>query len=588
MKLVSSSFFLLYGIGLNLPVLLNAAPGGNRNVGSNSNYAAYAGTKNGAQINAGYKSQASRNPQNASGNVNKKKQQNNIFKRGRREADSDDEQLENEDSVRCILMGTCNNDTHSVEKRYAKPYINSDAEKFRKEFFSEVHRKVSGYGDLMDSRDFERSACMLDKVDSDTNKQIGIKIHTDIQFSKMEESFAKFLVMMFGQNCDDCLTRILHRYYNNFKDHIDTAKENIKTRFAESEKIENIQPYGANYEVGEFGYIQYYIFYEIVDWKDENDPSAQVVDPMKCIIFPTSPGCTNSPGSNNVPQHINIAYYAFYSEIKLRQTAMNEKNISPLKHRFKQEVMEKYFEYQFIKDMISSMPVDFRQQYPRIEIKGEKNILNVVNDIEYPTKYGICREVIDLFEQCYTKNQEKRHFIFLLDGSGSVSWSDFNNMKRSIESMVNYPMNGQNKVSIVEFGSSQQKLCEFAIEPYEIEECLKPSKKDNGGTDINGAMDYAVRNFINVDKSMNHVVVIFTDGMPNSSVEHKVAELRRMSRVSVTGFGIGSAFNSASATQQLKYITNERYNLDETKYRIRNFSEFEKNRLDLQKTICSA
>merc|ERR1712154_300581 len=77
------------------------------------------------------------------------------------------------------------------------------------------------------------------------------------------------------------------------RDHMDTAKENIKTRFAESEKIENIQPYGANYEVGEFGYIQYYIFYEIVDWKDENDPSAQVVDPMKCIIFPTSPGCTN-------------------------------------------------------------------------------------------------------------------------------------------------------------------------------------------------------------------------------------------------------------------------------------------------------
>jgi len=71
MKLVSSSFFFLYGIGLNLPVLLNAAPGGNRIVGSNSNYAAYAGMKNGAQINAGYQSQASRNPQNASGNVNK-------------------------------------------------------------------------------------------------------------------------------------------------------------------------------------------------------------------------------------------------------------------------------------------------------------------------------------------------------------------------------------------------------------------------------------------------------------------------------------------------------------------------------------
>merc|ERR1712027_263998 len=101
-------------------------------------------------------------------------------------------------------------------------------------------------------------------------------------------------------------------------------------------------------------------------------------------------------------------------------------------------------------------------------------------------------------------------------------------------------------------------------------------------------MDFAVRNFVNVDKSMNHVVVIFTDGIPNSSVEHKVKELRRMPRVSVTGFGIGSAFDSSRAIQQLKYITGQLVNIDESKYKIKNFADFEKNRLDLQKTICTA
>lgn len=212
-----------------------------------------------------------------------------------------------------------------------------------------------------------------------------------------------------------------------------------------------------------------------------------------------------------------------------------------------------------------------------------------MSDIKYPTSWGICRKVIKTFENCYNKNGSKRHFIFLIDGSGSVSDNDFNNMKESIKSMLNYPLNGQNLVSVVEFSSTQQKLCHKKIDPVLIHNCIYSKSKLDWGTDINGAIDYAVQDYIKDESTgdLEHVVVIFTDGEPDSTVRYKVAELRNMQNVKVTGFGIGDAFESASALRELGYITGEQ-NLQEHKYKIRNFDEFERNRLDLQNTICSA
>merc|ERR1712167_54067 len=123
-----------------------------------------------------------------------------------------------------------------------------------------------------------------------------------------------------------------------------------------------------------------------------------------------------------------------------------------------------------------------------------------------------------------------RHFILLLDESGSVPHKDFENMKKSIASMMNYPLNGQNRVSIIGFSShNQQKiLCNEEHNPEKIMDCLTYDQSEktwtkwtkyDGWTANNEAFDYIMnsdnnlllRNYINQ-------VIIFTDGQPNDDV----------------------------------------------------------------------
>lgn len=379
------------------------------------------------------------------------------------------------------------NDQQQSQRKRRSYNPDESVVKFKDSFYFQVNKTVSTIASLMTPRDFERSACMLDKFDQDKNKKTAYRIVNNVDFAKLENAFARFLRDMFGQGetCTVCVTGLLRKHYSDFKRHIESLKSDIKEKVAKKATRHQANPYLHDFAMGEFAHMQYYIVYEIVDWKvesDSNEPSESVdssVDQFLCTMVPSTPGCEEQ-NNNLIPQNIHMAIYAFYSEIKLKQTSMESNKIVPLEHRLKEEYMKQFFQYQFITDVIKSMAPEFHSRYPRIQVNGEQHILNVINDIDYPTRNGICTKVVKLFENCYTRNNQKRHFIFMIDGAGSFSKSfyeyskDLESMKNSIMSMVNYPLNGQNKVSVVDFSSSIS-LCEGQLEPDGIESCIDRS-----------------------------------------------------------------------------------------------------------------
>merc|ERR1712170_181700 len=79
---------------------------------------------------------------------------------GRKRRETTDSMINNDvdDAVKCILTnGTNCENSHSIQKRSYRKNI----EDFRDSFYEHVNKKVSGYSERLDFRDFERSACML-------------------------------------------------------------------------------------------------------------------------------------------------------------------------------------------------------------------------------------------------------------------------------------------------------------------------------------------------------------------------------------------------------------------------------------------
>lgn len=244
-----------------------------------------------------------------------------------------------------------------------------------------------------------------------------------------------------------------------------------------------------------------------------------------------------------------------------------------------------------------------------VTIENEKHILQVINDLNNGPYNKICSKVIDTMINCYNTNSPSRNFIFAIDGSNSISTKEFEGMKRTLKSMLNYPLNGHNYVSVMEFSGDyeQRILCQNVFEAKELETCLYNDKSGNffgqykGWTSTDKAIDFIENNLLTPYR--DNVIVYVTDGVPNGEpngisreedvcpkAESLLINYGNHDKKKLTAqiaFGIGDAFDHSDAKAYLECLSIGS-DITEKDNKIEDFSMFEAMRLDYQNTVCKA
>ncbi|XP_062297982.1 integrin alpha-M-like [Scomber scombrus] len=217
------------------------------------------------------------------------------------------------------------------------------------------------------------------------------------------------------------------------------------------------------------------------------------------------------------------------------------------------------------------------------------------------TQYsGVCFE-IDSFdgvgppvpysiEECRTKAD----IAFLLDGSGSVDYSDFERMKNFVKSVVNSFLGMDTKFAIAQFSShvvihyyfNTSNADTSTSEHWESQ--INGIRQLTGGTHTTTAIREVVNNVFSTYKgsrpNVKKILIVITDGESNDGGDlrgaAKLAENKKIVRFAV---GVGAAFTNDRAKQELYTIASSRDKV----FQVSNFGALETIRQNLQDQIFS-
>ncbi|XP_010782555.1 integrin alpha-X [Notothenia coriiceps] len=176
---------------------------------------------------------------------------------------------------------------------------------------------------------------------------------------------------------------------------------------------------------------------------------------------------------------------------------------------------------------------------------------------------------------------------FLLDGSGSVSDPDFQLMKRFVRNVVDSLMPLDTRFSISQF--SKDPKVHYYFNDFLSGTQSWQSKVDNIGqlrssTYTAKAIEFVVNNVFNTTKgsrpNAKKVLIVITDGQSHDR-EHlqSSADLAETNKIVRFAIGVGSAFASSAAKQELDTISSSP---TENVFRVQNFDALEKIRATLQ------
>lgn len=501
---------------------------------------------------------------------------------------------------------------HKRIRRYSNKFEDMKFSRFKDEFGGKLQQKMDVLAEGMVARDFERSACMLDKLKSDKNERTRLQYWESLTYDNFAYNLYNFLQNVFGgvkiqerigyngraYPCEYCSTSIMKVKAQQFADDVKQLQSDIESHYAKKPNYAVSEPFVRKHDLGEYGYIYYEMMAFNNDFIQGGSPSNQKKS-VDCLFMPNSAGCGSVNNARTKkrtfrkPEDIHLALFVHYSERKIDKTNpaistyLQDMNIE---NRIKSEQIEKYFEYNLIRKMYSearNRGMLLKKPY----IEEEYKLKNVLNDLDGKTR-RVCPKVIDTMEACFNKNGKNRHFIFVLDGSGSISTSQFKQMKETLRSMLFYPLNGQNKVSVIEFSNADQQriLCRNAEFVEQIEACLDVTSNEQFKqyTHFGPAINYVKDNLL--DQYMNNVIIYFTDGIPSDGNDGCYArkKLQSMSRVtSQTAYGIGNVFIDASA---VRFLGNECLSSDTvfdlSQRHIADYARFDRERLYYQHNIC--
>ncbi|KAG7227828.1 hypothetical protein INR49_013622 [Caranx melampygus] len=185
---------------------------------------------------------------------------------------------------------------------------------------------------------------------------------------------------------------------------------------------------------------------------------------------------------------------------------------------------------------------------------------------------------------------------FLLDGSGSVSGTDFQKMREFVKSLVRSFLGRSKKGKNVQFAiaqfSSSPKVHYFfnTFSSTNWESQIDRIRQQGGATYTANAIDHVVKNIFTPEKgsrpNAKRNLIVITDGeshdRPNLDAAIALADQKKIVRFAI---GVGNAFSTYSAKNELETIASKP--TSDHMFQVENFQALEKIKQTLQDKIFS-
>jgi hypothetical protein len=142
--------------------------------------------------------------------------------------------------------------------------------------------------------------------------------------------------------------------------------------------------------------------------------------------------------------------------------------------------------------------------------------------------------------------------ILMLDGSGSMSLTDPNELRRDAAKQFVDRMSATDKAAIGSFsdGVSIPKLEDLTSDKIALKQAIDLNTYVSGGTNLWGAT-YQSTDYISTSTESNKIAVVFTDGEDNYGTYsiQQIIDNATSKSVKIFMVGLGSGINSAQMTQ---------------------------------------
>ncbi|XP_035670256.1 uncharacterized protein LOC118411873 [Branchiostoma floridae] len=146
--------------------------------------------------------------------------------------------------------------------------------------------------------------------------------------------------------------------------------------------------------------------------------------------------------------------------------------------------------------------------------------------------------------------------FFVLDGSGSVSVSDFDTVKQFVVAVVSAFTIGlsDTRVGVLQYSTTSSLECNLGDHPDEASfvSAINTMTRQGGGTNTGAAMEYARQNAAWRPAPVSRIMIVLTDGKASDSVV-AAAQALAADQVTVFAIGVGSFDHS-----ELLEITNNK------------------------------
>jgi len=318
---------------------------------------------------------------------------------------------------------------------------------FNDYFRKQLQEDIDETAKELDLINFQRSICLLDLYNTNGRSNTDIKTYTNVDHTKLKQLIAWSLRYLFGATganykCDDCLTKFMQENIHDIVVLIDKLHEEItnglsKTGHRNNEFVE------VDFDLGESGYINYKIFYELKNVK----PYESIGKEKKCsyleiLLY----GC----GSFLSNVELNLGMFIHISENKFRYNGNDKRTIT----RLNKDVVKNYYRYNMIKAAMDET-FFFIEEPKTKDLREFDNFMKKVEnvkDCEYSNKCvaPVCIDILPSMKEMNSHELPYNHII-MLEGSRSISSHEYQNSLKAIESKVRSVLDGKNKVTVFQF-----------------------------------------------------------------------------------------------------------------------------------------
>uniref|UniRef100_A0AAY5EL28 VWFA domain-containing protein n=1 Tax=Electrophorus electricus TaxID=8005 RepID=A0AAY5EL28_ELEEL len=176
---------------------------------------------------------------------------------------------------------------------------------------------------------------------------------------------------------------------------------------------------------------------------------------------------------------------------------------------------------------------------------------------------------------------------FLLDGSGSVDYGDFNKMKTFVKTLIQGLMKRDVQFAVAQF--SRQCVIHIMFNNFRDTSQVMRIQQLQGGTYTAKAINIVVNKLFTSSAgarpNANRVLLVITDGESSAGDDNleNAIENAKQNNIIRYAIGVGDAFEKASARQELRTIASEPD--DEYTFKVDNFDLLDKIRGTLEDNI---